>query len=135
MKKGFTLIELLAVIVILAIIALITAPIISNIIHTMNDNAFVETGQNIISAAKNYQTVAAGNNQPLELTVDYGSNLNTDKLELKGTMPDSGSINIYENGSTEFRLWSDKLQLCIIKTTDSKKITKDKTMPKSHCKL
>ena len=33
MKKGFTLIELLAVIVILAIISLIAAPIVVNIIN------------------------------------------------------------------------------------------------------
>jgi len=38
-KKGFTLIELLAVIVILAIIALITAPIILNVIEDARRDA------------------------------------------------------------------------------------------------
>ena len=39
MKKGFTLIELLAVIVVLAIIALITTPIIINIISQAQEGA------------------------------------------------------------------------------------------------
>lgn len=51
-KKGFTLVEVLAVIVILAVIALITTPIISNVIETSNMNSFtrsVEEMKNIIS--------------------------------------------------------------------------------------
>lgn len=40
MKKGFTLVELLAVIVILALIALITAPVVLNVIESSRDKTY-----------------------------------------------------------------------------------------------
>ena len=40
MKKGFTLVELLAVIVILALIALITAPVVLNVIENSRDKSY-----------------------------------------------------------------------------------------------
>ena len=39
-KKGFTLIELLSIIVILGVIALITVPVVSNIMKDMKKKAF-----------------------------------------------------------------------------------------------
>ena len=39
-KKGFTLIELLSIIVILGVIALITVPVVSNIMTAMKKKAF-----------------------------------------------------------------------------------------------
>lgn len=49
-KKGFTLIELLAVIVILAVIALIATPLITNTIQTSRKNADREGARAYISA-------------------------------------------------------------------------------------
>ena len=40
MKKGFTLVELLAVIVILALIALITAPVVLSVIENSQDKTY-----------------------------------------------------------------------------------------------
>ena len=40
MKRGFTLVELLAVIVILALIALITAPVVLNVIESSRDKTY-----------------------------------------------------------------------------------------------
>lgn len=51
-KKGFTLIELLAVIVILAIIALISTPVIIGVIENSRKNAFINSGYGILDAAK-----------------------------------------------------------------------------------
>ncbi len=51
-NKGFTLIELLAVIVILAIIALITAPIILNVIEDSRKNAAVDKAWGTIDAVR-----------------------------------------------------------------------------------
>ncbi len=55
-KKGFTLIELLAVIIILSIIALITVPVIMNIIERANKSAFKDSAYGIIKAGELYYT-------------------------------------------------------------------------------
>ena len=54
MKKGFTLIELLAVIIILAIIALITFPIVDNSIKNSKQAALERTIESILTAARTY---------------------------------------------------------------------------------
>ena len=51
-SKGFTLIELLAVIVILAIIALITTPIILNVIEDARVNAAEDKAWGTIDAVR-----------------------------------------------------------------------------------
>lgn len=51
-SKGFTLVELLAVIVILAIIALITTPIILNVIEQSRKNAAVDKAWGTIDAVR-----------------------------------------------------------------------------------
>lgn len=51
-QKGFTLIELLAVIVILAIIALITTPIVLNVIAKARDDAAVNKMYGVIDAVR-----------------------------------------------------------------------------------
>lgn len=135
MKKGFTLIELLGIIVILAIIALITTPIILNVIKSSREKAFVDTGYSIVKSAQNYQTRNSGKTNDLAFTVDYTTNTNTDKIQLKGNNPDSGSFHIDENGKTELKLWNDKADICITKTLDSKKIKIDKDITKENCHL
>jgi prepilin-type N-terminal cleavage/methylation domain len=60
-KKGFTLIELLAVIVILAVIALIAAPIILGIINDARESSNLRSvesyGKGIVTQTSSYQTV------------------------------------------------------------------------------
>ena len=51
-KKGFTLIELLAVVLILAIIALITAPIVMNIVEKSKVGAAERSAENYIKAVE-----------------------------------------------------------------------------------
>ena len=51
-KKGFTLIELLAVILILAIIALITTPIVLNILEDAKRDTFKSSVEQLIDIAK-----------------------------------------------------------------------------------
>lgn len=135
MKKGFTLIELLAIIAILAIIALITTPIILNVIQSSREKAFVNTGYSIIKAAENYQVKKAGQNEDLELFVNYKTKENIGKIKLKGDNPDSGSFNIDEDGKTELKLWNAKAKICITKSKDSKKISIDKTISEEQCML
>ena len=52
-KKGFTLIELLAIIVILAVIALIGTPIVTNIINTTRKNAAERTCDSVVKEMNN----------------------------------------------------------------------------------
>ena len=53
-KKGFTLIELLAVIVILAVIALISTPIVLNLINNVRKGAFARSTEGVLKASKLY---------------------------------------------------------------------------------
>lgn len=52
MKRGFTLIELLAVIVILAVIALISTPLITNTIENSRKNAAIQSAINYMDAVE-----------------------------------------------------------------------------------
>ena len=54
LKKGFTLIELLGVLIILAIISLITIPIIDNSLSDSRNAAYERAVDSIVNAAKNY---------------------------------------------------------------------------------
>ena len=53
MKKGFTLIELLAVIIILAIVAIIATPIITDIIESSKESANLRSVEGYANAVKN----------------------------------------------------------------------------------
>ncbi|MDD2391821.1 MAG: prepilin-type N-terminal cleavage/methylation domain-containing protein [Bacilli bacterium] len=53
MRKGFTLIELLAVIIIIAIIALITTPIIIGVITNSKKESIIRSAEYIARAAQN----------------------------------------------------------------------------------
>ena len=73
MKKGFTLIELLAVIVILAVILVITTPIVADLIDSSKQKAYEDQVKFIIDAAKNYSVQYSN-----EITIDpYYVNVDT----------------------------------------------------------
>ena len=80
-NKGFTLIELLAVIVILAIIALISTPIIIGVIENARNKAAVNSAYGVIDAAKlaytesilSSTTSISGNVADLATIQDYAS--------------------------------------------------------------
>ena len=55
-KKGFTLIELLGVLILLAVIALITFPIIDKILSNAKNEAYERQKDSIIEAARLYVT-------------------------------------------------------------------------------
>ena len=98
---GFTLIELLAVIVILAIIALITVPLILNVIETAKRGSFKDTAYGLIESAELYYSKQQlnGNN--------IGSKTFTfpDAKELgyKGENPKSGNLVRSEEHTSELQ--------------------------------
>ncbi len=103
-KKGFTLIELLAVIVILAIIALILMPKISDIIMSAKKATFKRNVEGILESAKYYTIESDFNNidnlqYPIEFTCDGAKCKNeNNELTFKGAVPKNGKVTISEEG-------------------------------------
>ena len=85
-KKGFTLIELLGVIVILAVIVLISVPIVTNIIENTKKNALKSSAYGILESANLYFTVNSKNIDDY-LDFEIKNNVqtdNNDKLKYSG---------------------------------------------------
>ena len=130
-KQGFTLIELLAVIVILAIIALISTPIVLNIINTSRKGAFVRSAEGVLKASKLYYsssllniegvtdvTFWCDNNECISDKKD--DNGDSIKLDVDGNMG-IGDIEIYSDGTISLSL-SDGTY-CVEKKQEDSKIT------------
>ena len=95
-RNGFTLIELLAVIVILAIIALISTPIILGVIDDARLNSARDAAYGLADAVRlQYveQMYADSGNQ----TVSYNGLITS--IKVSGTKPDSGYWSIDNEGS------------------------------------
>lgn len=107
-KKGFTLIELLAVIVILAIIALISMPIIIGIIDDARRGAAEDSAYGVVQAADYYyvQQLYSTGGSFSGYTCSFGPEENgvtscndADKgLPLKATKPTAGTVTISSDG-------------------------------------
>ena len=105
-KKGFTLIELLAVIVILAIIALITVPLITGVVEKARKGSVKDTVLGMFDAAGIYY--AQHMTEPLiDNKITFTCNgekcktPSNGELKFKGQIPTSGSIIIDKSGYTE----------------------------------
>ena len=92
MKRGFTLIELLAVIVVLAIVALITTPIISKTIEKSKKGAAIESGNNLIHSAEIYFMTTSPRYGKIDV-LDPNLNYN-------GKKPELGEVEITKEGKT-----------------------------------
>lgn len=112
MKKGFTLIELLAVIIILGIIALITTPMILDIIETSKMKSAKSSALGYIDTLEKQITVneLTTDSQKIkdniydnfqELSETYGVNV-------KGTIPTTGWIKIKNNQVVDYSLLIDE---------------------------
>ena len=124
-KNGFTLVELLAVIVIIAIIALITTPIVSNVVQSSRENAFKDTAHGLVLAAGTYQAEQQALNRDTTLTINYATSSDSEKnlLKTKGTLPDAGELSIDEKGKVTLALWSNDARVCVVKKADAKEVT------------
>jgi len=100
-RKGFTLIELLAVIVVLAIIALISTPIVMNIIDKNKQKSAETSMGQIERAAELYFYNQQITGIFTETTFKCGNGIcksGEDILEIEGKGPDFGTITITQNG-------------------------------------
>lgn len=129
-KKGFTLIELLAVIVIIAVIALITTPIILNVVQNSKENAFKDTAHGLVLAAGTYQAQRQALNLDTTLTINYVTSSQSEKdlLKTNGVLPDAGELSIDEKGKVTLALWSNDAKVCVIKKANAKEVTINKNI-------
>ena len=100
-KKGFTLIELLAVIVILAIIALISTPIILGIIDDTKKSAIEESARAYLHAIEQ-QTIISEMVEDEAPIFDGLYNLPMKEVTVSGTTPTSGWVLIEEGMITNY---------------------------------
>lgn len=105
-NKGFTLIELLAVIVILAIIAIITTPLISNVIDDSKKGAFKASSYGIIATSNNgYVKMMMSETNPIFTEYNYENQIEKRiqgniSVDYKGQKPTFGTLIINDNGNT-----------------------------------
>ena len=121
--KGFTLIELLAVIVILAVIALITTPIILGVIESSRRKAFEDTGYGVIEAIRGYYV------DKLSEEGVVGENIFTfpnSGLKISGTEPAGGEARLYPDGKIEIAIHDNRF--CVTKSVDVDEVTSDDYM-------
>ena len=95
MRKGFTLVELLAVIAIVAVLGIITVPMVMTTVEEANKSAFTSGAQNVLDTAKTYITRV----EETGALPDEGISVNELKDELKNYNYISGIILKENDGS------------------------------------
>ena len=129
MRRGFTLVELLAVIVILAVISVITMPVIKGVIEKVNYQSVKDSTYGILESADIYY--ATNNSDKYEsgkivFTCDGKSckNENGNILNFKGEVPTSGKIIVSSDGLHEVDHITLK-KYCVLGTRNKMDIKKD----------
>ncbi|HHW69699.1 MAG TPA: prepilin-type N-terminal cleavage/methylation domain-containing protein [Tenericutes bacterium] len=125
-RNAFTLIELLAVIIILAVIALISVPLILNIISNVEKKSFINSSYRIVDAGKNSFVVRTLTGSPSKTIYLYN---NGDETKLKGNIelnydgekPKYGKVIINEEGKVAISLHNGKN--CVEKGYEDSKAT------------
>ena len=107
-NKGFTLVELLAVIVILAIISIITIPMIGNVIDESKKKSLEQSASGLIEAASYYKISHEGVTEFVFDENKKGETIKGDKLEYKGNIEGTGKLYIDKNGDISLCLVDDK---------------------------
>ena len=102
-NKGFTLIELLAVIIILAIVALITTPIILNIVNSSRESAAEDKAWGYIDGIRLAYTQDQMNDYPEDLPITKkaavkGTKIGEQTIQVSGDYPTGGTFSISKDG-------------------------------------
>ncbi|MCI9233314.1 MAG: prepilin-type N-terminal cleavage/methylation domain-containing protein [Bacilli bacterium] len=118
-EKGFTLIELLAVIIILAIMALISIPLILNLIEKAKKNAFEESAYGIMESVRLYYMENIIDNKELGDKV-FSYEEEEKELKYSGTRPKGGTIILKKNGNLE--MFIHNFKWCAIKNEEEHRI-------------
>lgn len=104
MKKGFTLIELLAVIVILALVALIATPLVLDIINDTKEETDKRNVENIIKAAKVYESEQELKKEVVLNDVNILNNLNIEGKKPEEYSYDGYGVYLNEEGEVAIAL-------------------------------
>lgn len=136
-KKGFSLIELLAVIIIIAIISLIAAPVVLHIIDNSKKEAAKRSIEGVISSAKNFCALKIIENESINSNVEVNcindrnlcivSHFN-EELKIDGEIPDGYFIlsklcNINPDKETALTTKGYSVSIAKNKITSIKKTT------------
>ena len=113
-RKGFTLIELLAIIVVIAVVSLITVPVVTGIIEKSKRGTFLRSAEGVRKISDNYyiqNSAIFSSIDELEFTCDNEKCYNQDDLEFVTNKNlgveeamGTGYVKIYDNGNVEFLL-------------------------------
>lgn len=132
-KDGFTLVELLAVIIILAIIALIATPVITELIDNARKESFKDSAYGLVKASElTYSNDIIDQNVD-QLVFIYQDGVETaipsdKKLNYNGDKPDSGRIIVNDKGQVAIAVYNG--QYCAEKDYNDSRVsisTKTKT--------
>ncbi len=125
-SKGFTLMELLSIIIILSFIAIITVPIILNLIIKAKKEAFIASSYSIVQAAKNnfIEKLYYGE-YPQDVVFTYNNGIEVSSpngyvLNYGGEKPRSGQVSLKSTGKVAITLYNGTW--CSIKNYDDAKI-------------
>src|SRR5574344_1075829 len=101
MNKGFTLVELLAVIIVLAIIGLITFPIVKNTIEESRKNAALESAESYLRVAEQYVVKNMDEDSNIISGNIFGN------LTVTGISATKGSVTVNSNKQIQLTLLID----------------------------
>lgn len=144
MNKGFTLIELIAVIVIIALLGMVTVPMIVGILNNSKEKMFVTNVKELVSIAEqdvieNSRSCKSDDNTSCLYTLMYTDDksvftFGNEKLNFSGTIvKGSGNIIIDMNGKAkEVNIWNGDLNKCAVLLGDSVVINEEVTK-KNEC--
>lgn len=110
MRKGFTLVELLAVIIVVAVISLITIPMITDVLEKSKIDAFKESANGLVTSAR-YYTIGESDLYTTIFLFDEernGESLYGQKLDFKNGFDVDGKLVIDQEGSVSLCIYNDK---------------------------
>lgn len=110
-RNGFTLIEMLAIIIILAVIATITIPVVNNLISNAEKGSARNSAHGLVKAAGYYYQRTVMKNES-ERKFDGVTDV-LPYLDLEGTKPDKGKVYINQDGDVALAVIYNKT--CITK--------------------
>ena len=129
-KKGFTLIELLAIIVILAVIAVITTPIILNVIENAKKGAAQDSALGYKDAVHKYYASRLSNDSSFQMVnndyvinsdgyLSYTDSDNSEndilyEIAVSGKVPNNGFVRILNNKVTDACIGFDEYAVLIV---------------------
>lgn len=135
-KNGFTLVELLAVIVILAVISLITVPMVLNVIDKANRGALQDSAYGLVESANIYYAKNMDEiEEHLVFNIDDSSQTSTTGKDLgfKGNVKSSGLVVITAEGKVSVCLVGSKYYA--IKNLDESRVTTSESQEGDVCQM